>query len=140
MQLVSVANHLEHVAEVIGSHMVSSTRKRMDEGARISPDSAKRLNAYCDTVARALEGAVESVVTENVETAHAVRDMKDKVFDMSRYISRTRFERTKSAEGAIGRYVREIELLELLDGIFKTARRIARTQIEQEEPDAAPAA
>lgn len=136
MQLVSVANDLEHIADVIGSHMVTSTRKRIDEGARISPDTAKRLGDYYSAVARALEGAVQSVVTENVETANAVRDMKDKVLEMSRYISRTRFERIKNADGAIGRYVREVELLELLDGIFKTARRIARSQIERKEPDA----
>lgn len=87
---------------------------------------------------RALESAVQSVITENVETANAVRDMKDEVLEMSRYISRTRFDRIKSADGAIGRYVREVELLELLDGIFKNARRIARSQIEREEPEVAP--
>lgn len=135
MQLVSVANDLEHVADVIGSHMVTSTRKRMDEGALISPDTAKRLSDYHGAVARALEGSVQSVITENVETANAVREMKNEVVEMSRYISRTRFERIKKADGAIGRYVREVELLELLDGIFKTARRIARSQIEREEPE-----
>jgi phosphate:Na+ symporter len=140
MQLVSVANDLEHIADVIGSHMVASTRKRMDEGASIRPDTAKRLGDFHGAVARALESAVQSVVTENGETAHAVRDMKNEVLEMSRYISRTRFQRIKSADGAIGRYVREVELLELLDGIFKTARRIARSQIERDEPEAAPAA
>jgi phosphate:Na+ symporter len=140
MQLVSVANDLEHIADVIGSHMVTSTRKRMDEGARISPDTGKRLSDYHSAVARALEGSVQAVVRENVETANAVRDMKIEVVEMSRYISRTRFERIKKADGAIGRYVREVELLELLDGIFKTARRIARSQIERGEPDAATAA
>lgn len=138
MQLVSVANDLEHIADVIGSHMVGSTRKRMDEGARISPDTAKRLGAYYGAVAQALESAVQSVMTEDVKLANTVRDMKDEVLEMSRYICRTRFERIKGADGAIGRYVREVELLELLDGIFKTARRIARSQIEREEPDSAP--
>ncbi len=140
MQLVSVANDLEHIADVIGSHMVSSTRKRMDEGAHISPDTAKRLGDYYGAVARALESAVQAVMTEDINMANAVRDMKDEVFEMSRYISRTRFERIKSADGAIGRYVREVELLELLDGIFKTTRRIAKSQIEREKPESAPVA
>lgn len=135
MQLVSVANDLEHIADVIGSHMVTSTRKRIDEGARISPDTAKRLGTYHGAVAQALESAVLSVVTESGETAKAVCDMKNEVLEMSRYISRTRFQRIKSAKGAIGRYVREVELLELLDGIFKTARRIARSQIERKAAD-----
>jgi phosphate:Na+ symporter len=140
MQLVSVANDLEHIADVVASDMVTSTRKRMDEHAGISPYTAKRLTDYHAEVARALEGAVEAVVAENVETATAVRNMKHDVLEMSRYISRTRFERLKSGDGGIGRYVREVELLELLDGIFKTGRRIARSQIERGEPNAAPAA
>ncbi len=139
MQLVSVANDLEHIADVIGSHMVTSTRKRMDEGARISPDTVKRISDYHSAVAQALEGAVQSVVTEDIEIANTVRDMKDRVLEMSRYISRTRFDRIKNADDAIGRYVREVELLELLDGIFKSARRIARSQIEREEQGVAPA-
>jgi phosphate:Na+ symporter len=140
MQLVSVANDLEHVADVISSDMVTSTRKRMDEHAGISPQTAKRLSDFHAEVARALEGAVRSVLTEDAAAAAAVRNMKAGVLEMSRYISRTRFERLKSAEGGLGRYVREVELLELLDGIFKTARRIARSQIEREESEAAPAA
>lgn len=135
MQLVSVANDLEHIADVIGSHMVTSTRKRLNEGARISPDTAKRLGDYHGAVALALENAVQSVVTEDAEAASAVRDMKAELVEMSRYISRTRFARIKGADGGIGRYVREVEMLELLDSIFKTARRIARSQIEREEPE-----
>ena len=39
-----------------------------------------------------------------------------------------------ASDGAIGRYVREVELVELLDGIFKTTRRIAQSQIERDHP------
>lgn len=140
MQLVSVANDLEHIADVIASDMVTSTRKRMEENAGISPQTAKRLSDYHAEVAKALEIAIQSVLTENSETAGTVRNMKEGVLEMSRYISRTRFERLKDAGGSLGRYVREVELLELLDGIFKTARRIARSQIERDESPPAPAA
>ncbi len=140
MQLVSVANDLEHIADVIASDMVTSTRKRMQEHASITPYTAERLTEYHTRVAQALEGAVQSVITEDLEMATTVRNMKHDLVEMSRYISRTRFERLKSADSGIGRYVREVELLELLDGIFKTARRIARSQIERMEPEVAPAA
>ena len=133
MQLVTVANDLEHIADVIASDMVTSTRKRMEEHSSITPYTAERLTDYHTEVAQALEGAVQSVVAEDVELAKRVRNMKHDVVEMSRYISRTRFERLKSADSGIGRYVREVELLELLDGIFKTARRIARSQIERTE-------
>ncbi len=134
MQLVSVANDLEHIADVIASDMVTSTRKRMEEHASITPYTAERLTEYHTEVAQALEGAVQSVLSEDVELARRVREMKHDLVEMSRYISRTRFERLKSADSGIGRYVREVELLELLDGIFKTARRIARSQIEADSP------
>ena len=135
MQLVTVANDLEHIADVIASDMVTSTRKRMEEHAGITPYTAERLTEYHAEVAQALEGAVRSVLTEDAELATKVRNMKHEVVEMSRYISKTRFERLKSADSGIGRYVREVELLELLDGIFKTARRIARSQLEREEPE-----
>ncbi len=140
MQLVSVADDLEHIADVIASDMVTSTRKRMEEHAGITPYTAERLGHYHNEVALALEGAVRSVVSEDVELATRVREMKHELVEMSRYISRTRFERLRSADSGIGRYVREVELLELLDGIFKTARRIARSQIERTEVEVTPAA
>jgi Na+/phosphate symporter len=107
----------------------------MDEHAGISPYTAKRITEYHAQIARALEGAVQAVVTEDRALAGTVRAMKHEVVEMSRYISQTRFERLKSADGALGRYVREVELLELLDGIFKTARRIARSQLERAEAE-----
>ncbi len=137
MQLVTVSNDLEHIADVVTEDIVTSTRKRMEEHAGISPYTAKRIADYHTEIARALDGAVRSVSTEDMELAQTVRDMKQEVLEMSRYISRTRFERLKSADGAINRYVREVELLEILDGIFKTARRIARSQLERAEVEPA---
>ncbi|WP_417809516.1 Na/Pi cotransporter family protein [Thioclava sp.] len=137
MQLVTVANDLEHIADVVAEDIVTSTRKRMEEHAGISPYTAKRITDYHAQIARALEGAVRSVFTQDIELAEAVRGMKHDVVEMSRYISRTRFERLKSSDGAINRYVREVELLELLDGIFRTARRIARSQLERAEVEPA---
>ncbi len=138
MQLVSVANDLEHVADRIATDITTSARKRIDERAPIDSEAARRISLYHAEVARALDQAVEAVVTENATLAATVRNMKREVVGMSRDIGRERFGHVHDgAKGALMAYVREVELVEILDGIFKTARRIARSELEPGETPAA---
>jgi phosphate:Na+ symporter len=134
MQLVGVANDLEHVADRIATDIVTSSRKRINEHAQIGPAVAQRISVYHAEVSRALDQAVEAVVTENAELAEAVRNMKREVVGMSRDINREWFAQSRGQQkGALIGYVREVELVEILDGIFKIARRIARSQLEPSE-------
>ena len=83
---------------------------------------------YQAEVALALGQAVEAVVEENTELASTVRNMKRKVVGMSRSISGEWFVQTHNRQKSVLMgYVREVELVEILDGIFKIARRIARS-------------
>ncbi|MCP4381261.1 MAG: Na/Pi cotransporter family protein [Hyphomicrobiales bacterium] len=137
MQLVGVANDLEHVADRIATDIVTSSRKRINEHAQIGPAVAQRISVYHAEVSRALDQAVEAVVTENAELAEAVRNMKREVVGMSRDINREWFAQSRGQQkGALMGYVREVELVEILDGIFKIARRIARSQLEPSEQPA----
>ncbi|MBK0399784.1 Na/Pi symporter [Limibaculum sp. M0105] len=130
MQLVEVANDLEHVADHVATDIVTSARKRIDERSNIAPDAIKRIAQYHAQVARALREAVQAVVDEDAEAATKVRQMKREVSDVAHQISRERFRTMPHGAGAsMGGYVREVELLEILDGVFKIARRIARSQI-----------
>jgi phosphate:Na+ symporter len=134
MQLVGVANDLEHVADRVATDIVTSARKRMDEQVPIDEVAARQITVFHAEVARALGQAVEAVLTENAELAATVRNMKRDVLGMSRDIGRERFEEVHaSGHGGLKGYVREVELVEILDGIFKIARRIARSEIEREE-------
>lgn len=134
MQLVAVANDLEHIADQVAADVTTSSRKRMVEHARVYRDSAERVSIYHGEVARALGQAVEAVVTENAGLASSVREKKREVLGMSREISRERFaEVHDGAEGALLAYVREVELIEILDGIFKITRRIARGELERHD-------
>ncbi|SMF11449.1 phosphate:Na+ symporter [Tistlia consotensis] len=146
MQLVEVANDLEHVADTIATDMVTSARKRIDERGSVVPDAAKRIGLYHAQVARALRQAVRAVVEEDVEAAASVRGMKREVTEIAHEISRDRFRtlpRGPHGPGGPGAtvtgYVREVELLEILDGVFKIARRIARSQIPHADKAAQPA-
>lgn len=137
LQLVSVANDLEHVADRITTDITISARKRLDEYAPITPEAARRIRAYHAEVALALDQAVEAVVKENVELAVSVRNKKREVVGMSRNMSREWFGQTQGHQkSALMGYVREVELVEILDGIFKIARRIARSQLEPDETPA----
>ncbi|MEP4766657.1 MAG: Na/Pi cotransporter family protein [Roseibium sp.] len=131
MQLVGVANDLEHVADRIATDITTSTRKRIIENAVIEPEAAHHISLYHAEVARALGQAMEAVATENIELAGSVRNMKQEVVSMARDIGRQRFGVIHTgASGALMGYVREVELVEILDGIFKISRRIARSQLD----------
>lgn len=131
MQLVSVANDLEHVADRIATDITISAHKRLNENAPIGPEAARHVGAYHAKVAMALDQAVEAVVREDAELAAHVRGMKREVVGMSRDINREWFGQPHSQQkSSLMGYVREVELVEILDGIFKISRRIARSQLD----------
>ena len=138
MALVSVANDLEHIADRIATDITTSARKRIGEHTQIAPDVARRIGTYHAEVVRALQQAVAAVATQDVELAATVREMKREVVGMSRDMNSVWFRQSQGAQrGALMGYVREVELIEILDGIFRIARRIARSEIEAENDKAA---
>lgn len=130
MQLVEIANDLEHIADRVASDIVTSARKRIDEHASISTDSAEHIDTFYAEVARALSGALDAVMTHDRDAAEGVRGMKRGVSQIARAIERDSFLQLPDQKSTdVHGYVREVELLEILDGVFKIARRIARSEI-----------
>ncbi|NIA69802.1 Na/Pi cotransporter family protein [Pelagibius litoralis] len=130
MQLVEIANDLEHVADRVASDIVTSARKRIDERATIRADSIEHINTFYAEVARALSGALAAVMTHDRNAAAGVRGMKRGVSQIARAIERDSFLQLPAGKGpGVHGYVREVELLEILDGVFKIARRIARSEL-----------
>lgn len=133
MQLVAVTNDLEHLADRIATDLTTSARKRIDERVAVEPAAASRISAYHSEVVRALRQAMTAFKDDDHELAATVRNMKHGVTDLANRINRERFGLVPGgAEKSIRGYVREVELLEILDGIFKIARRIARTELAAE--------
>lgn len=133
MHLVAMTNDLEHLADRIAIDITTSARKRIDERVVIAPEAASRITTYHAAVVRALRDAIKAVTTGDKELASTVPRMKQGLADMASQISRERFGRVPGgAEASIRGYVREVELLQILDGISKIARRIARTELERE--------
>jgi len=133
MVLIQIANDLEHIGDQVATNMVTSSRKRIDEGVKISEQTAEAIRRYYIKVVEALAGALEAVAKEDSEIARKVRAMKDDIGQMGREIALHGIERLgANAPKRLETYAREMELIEILDGVFKVSRRIARSQWKKE--------
>jgi phosphate:Na+ symporter len=113
--------------------MTTSAHKRINEGVNISVQTADAIGQFYSKVVTALAGALEAVAKEDSEIARNVRAMKDDIGQMGREIALHGIERLGAdAPKRLETYAREMELIEILDGVFKIARRIARSQLKEE--------
>jgi len=130
MQLAEIANGLEYIGDRIATGMVTSARKRIDEDVTVSPQTAAVLNEYHRTVSATLDDALTAVVTQDPELAAAVKKRKKGVGQMAREIAAHGLGRLTADEpNRLKTYAREMEVVEILDGVFTVARRIAQAQI-----------
>jgi phosphate:Na+ symporter len=131
MQLVETANDLEHVGDQIATDMVRSAMKRIDEDVRVSDQTAKVLEDFHSNVSSALDDALKAVAKQNPKLAKQVRRGKQEMTEQSLTIAEHALYRlTADAPNRLHTYAREMELVEILDGIYRIVRRIARTQLK----------
>lgn len=131
MQLAEVANDLEHIGDLIATSMVTSARKRIDEDVSVSPQTAAFLTDYHEFVVRALNDALRAVGEEDAALAKQVSRRKKSFTEMSRRLAQHGFGRlTANEPNRLRTYAREMEVMEILDGVFGIVRRIARSQIK----------
>ena len=136
MRLAEVANDLEHIADRIATDMMTSARKRIEARTTMQPSTLESMTRLNDEVAAALRDAAKAVAEDDDELARQVRSMKRGVSAIERMIEAESVNRLGTAPKAgLTAYVREIELIEILDGIFKQARRIARSQLDKGPAD-----
>jgi len=132
MVLIQIANDLERVGDRVATDMVTSVGKRLDENVKISPATKKVLKRYHGEVVKALDDALKAVASEDNVLAGEVRAMKAGLAAMTKDVYRHELERlTADAPNRLATYSREMEIIEILDSVFKVARRIARTQMQK---------
>jgi phosphate:Na+ symporter len=137
LRLLEVANGLEYIGDRVATDIAGSARKRVDEGGKIDPKRAARIRKVHADVVRALADAISAVANEDPVLATDVRQRKVGLNRMRIEIEASSVELLKGDKGGIGLYIREIELLEILNAIFRAARAIARTQIPVKEAEQA---
>lgn len=136
MGLMKIANDLERVGDQLATSFVTSSRKRIDEGVVVSKQTALAINGFHEKVLQALEGVIQALDQEDASLAVKVRSMKQDLAEMTEKIARHEILRLKADEPKrLMTYAREVETMEILNDIFKTARRISRTQIEMFRED-----
>jgi phosphate:Na+ symporter len=128
VQLVQVANALEHIGDRIATGLVTSAQKRIEEEVRVSPQTAEVLNEFHQMVLTALSDAMKAVNNQDVILAKDVRQRRKMLSKYSRNVIEHGLDRLTADEPNRHKtYAREMEVMEIFDTVFSTARRIART-------------
>jgi Na+/phosphate symporter len=129
MQLAEITNGLEQIGDRVATAMVTSANKRIDEEVTVSAQTAEVLNEYHATVVAALNDALKAVASQDSALAKDVSKRRKDFSEMSRNIVAHGLDRLTADEpNRLRTYAREMEVMEILDGVFTVARRIARTQ------------
>jgi phosphate:Na+ symporter len=129
MQLAEITNGLEQIGDRVATAMVTSAKKRIDEEVSVSPQTAKVLNDYHAEVVATLNDALKAIASQDSELAKQVSRRRKDFSEMSRSIVAHGLDRLTADEpNRLNTYAREMEVMEILDGVFTIARRIARTQ------------
>lgn len=140
LSLLGIANHLEYVGDRVANDIALSTRKRIAEGVKSEPKRAARLKKIHDSVASALTDSIQSMVRQDAELATEVRNRKVGLNQLRLEIESKSIGLLTGEPSGLGAYIREIELVEILDSIFRTARSIAKVVIsDTSEPVEDPA-
>jgi len=129
MQLAEIANDLEHIGDRIATSMVTSAQKRIDEDVSVSSQTAKMLGDYHTFVVDALNDALRAITKKDAKLAREVSQRKKSFHELSRRLVEYGFGRLTADEpNRLRTYAREMEVMEILDGVFTIVRRIARSQ------------
>jgi len=129
LRLAEITNDLEHIGDRIATAMVTSAKKRIDEEVSVSPQTAEVLIDYHAMVVNTLDDALNAVADQDSELSKQVRQRKKDFSEMSRSLTAHGLDRLTADEpNRLRTYAREMEIMEILEGIFTIARRIARTQ------------
>ncbi|OIP87663.1 MAG: hypothetical protein AUK37_01040 [Rhodobacterales bacterium CG2_30_65_12] len=141
VQLISVANDIEQIADLVARDVVISAQKRLDDGVVISPATLRVITRFHAKVVEAMQGVVAAIKADDPERARAVREMKVEVRALAHKAALHGVQRLTAKEPRrVKTYAREVELIEILDDIFRLARRVARAVAEgrtEAAPDAA---
>jgi len=129
VQLVQVANALEQIGDRVATGLVTSASKRIDEEVTVSPQTAEVLGNFHQMVVNALADALKAVTKQDAELAREVRQRRKELARYSREVVEHGLDRMTADEpNRLRTYAREMEVMEILDSVFSTVRRITRSQ------------
>ena len=142
MELLQVANHLEQIGDIIETNLVTTGRRRIEEGVVVSKATLEVIQRYFDEVSQAFKASVSSVREQDRKAARRVKRMKKDMAALAEETARYELGRLVADEpNRLQTFTREMEMIETLSRIYRMSRKIARTQwVEMEEPEVRQAA
>lgn len=129
LSLLEVANSIEYIGDRVALGIATSARKRVAEGGKQDIERTAQLENILRNIVAALEDAIRSVVHQDSALASDVRMRKVGVNRLRQEFERDSAYRLANNKADLTAYIREMELLEILNAIFRTARTIASAQL-----------
>ena len=128
--LIRIANDFEHVGDLVATGMVTSARKRIEEGVDISPATAGVIASVHAVVVAALDGVLAALEAQDGGIASEVRQMKSDFTARIEAAGRHQVSRLRAdAPDRLRAFARESELTQTLEDIFKVLRQVARGEM-----------
>jgi phosphate:Na+ symporter len=129
VNLIQTANGFERIGDIIATDLVVSSTKRIKENVVVSEQTVKVLMNFHREVVKALDSVLMAVSNGDTKLAENVKTMKHDVARMNKEITRYKIQRlTADAPNRIATYAREVEIVDIIDNIFRVVRRISRFQ------------
>ncbi|MBZ0128631.1 MAG: Na/Pi cotransporter family protein [Rhodobacteraceae bacterium] len=139
LRLLEAVNLLEFIGDRIAINIRTTTQKRLRDGVVHDPDYLAKLGRIHGNIVTALSDAIRSVSASDPDLAREVVARKTGVNRLRHAIERDSAAMLRGKKADLTAYMRAIELLEILDGIFRSARAIATTQLDQDGDEETPA-
>lgn len=138
MRLIEAANALENIGDVIETTLVNLGLERAEVGLNVSPMTREVIEAYHQTVGKALDAAIVAVIQKNPVHAGYVLGMKQEIKGQLKEASLHEVQRLVAEEpGRLSAYRIEMDTLGSLRRIYDYCRRMARAATSAEERKAA---
>jgi phosphate:Na+ symporter len=132
--LLSAANYLENVGDMVQTNLVDVGLRRLRDGFTISPTTLRYLDLLHGRVSAAVEEAVQALVTEDRARAALVIEAKDLINRLSEEAEAHLATRlTADASNRLAAFRLESEVVEHLKRTYYFAKRIAKIVLEAEE-------
>jgi len=129
MELLQVANHLEQIGDIVETNLVTTGRRRIEEGVVVSKATLEVIQRYFDEVSEAFKASVRSVREQDRKAARRVKRMKKDMAALAEETARYELGRLVADEpNRLQTFTREMEMIETLSRIYRMSRKIARTQ------------
>jgi len=126
--LMSAANNLESIGDVVETDLASIGRRRISEGVTVSEETEGRLRALHQVVMDATKKAILAVVDDDRSAAVEVIELKSDISQLVQEVERHQALRLVADEpGRVEAYTLEMDMIDKLRRIYYHAKRMAKT-------------